>query len=98
MFSKVELEDFWQNKPYGEFTRLAKSVKGKKKYKIRTTAYRAVEETIGTRETEVWAKDYSDAISRLNSETNRNTLMRELNLKSWDSSVKYKTEVVRDNT
>ena len=89
MFTKQELDDFWETKPYGEFTKTVKSMKGKKKYKLRTTAYKIKEELIGEEEMVILAKDYSEATSRLNQEKATTSLKRKYGLTSWDTSIRY---------
>lgn len=94
VFSKAELEDIWNNKPYGHFTKLVKSVKGKKKYKIKTVAYKTTEEVLGEGETIVLAKTRDDAIGRLNQEKCVTALRHKLKLQPWDPSVRYKTMIL----
>lgn len=94
MLSKAELEDIWENKPYGEFTKLVKSTKGKKRYKIKTVAYKMIEEVLGEEETIVLAKDPKDAVSSVNHNRSVESLRRKLSLSVWDSKVRYITKFV----
>jgi len=98
VFSKAELDDIWENKPHGHFTKLVKSVKGKKKYKIKTVAYRTTEEVLGEEETVVLAKTRDDAIGRLNQERCVTALRHKLKLQLWDHSVRYKTMILGEVT
>lgn len=38
--TKEEMEDIWQNKPYGYWTQLRKINKGKKRYKVKIQPYK----------------------------------------------------------
>jgi hypothetical protein len=96
LFTREELENIWQNKPYGYFRDQLKKIKGKQKFKIKLTAYKTEKTELGSIETTVYAKDRSDAIF-----TNRTTLESKLKVKldlpQWDSNVNidWQTEVVR---
>ena len=92
VFSKAELDDIWENKPHGHFTKLVKSVKGKKKYKIKTVAIKTVEEILGEEESIVLAKNYDDALGSLNHNCGVNSLRLKLKLTSWDTKVRYITK------
>ena len=94
VFSKAELDDIWENKPHGHFTKLVKSVKGKKKYKIKTVAIKTVEEILGEEESIVHAKNNHDALGRLNQERCVTALRPKHKLKPWDPSVRYKTMIL----
>jgi hypothetical protein len=89
MFSKQELDDIWENKPYGHFTPLKKSIKGKSKYKIKVTAHKVVEQELGSEESVVLAKDHVDAIEGLNLSRARESLRLKLGLPSWSNGVRY---------
>ena len=60
MFTKQDLEDIWNNKPYGYFTNMMKNMKGKKKYRVLCTAYEEVD--ITKEESVVFAKSGNEAI------------------------------------
>lgn len=94
MFNKVELDDIWENKPYGEFTKLVKSTKGKTKYRIKTVAIKTVEEVLGEEESIVLAKDSKDAVSSVNHSRSVESLRRKLSLSVWDPKVRYITKFV----
>lgn len=94
MFSKQELDDMWENKPYGYFTKLTKGQKGKTRYKIKTVAYKVVEEVLGEEETIVWAKSSTDAVSSVNHNKSVGALRQRLSLNVWDSKVRYITKFV----
>jgi hypothetical protein len=57
--SRSEMEDIWNNKPYGYLKTLKKKFKGKKKYKVKLQpyAYKFYE----TYEVEVMARNISDS-------------------------------------
>lgn len=90
-FTRSELEELWATKPYGEFSRMVKSMKGKKKYRIKTQAIRVVEEVLGEEETVVLSKDYYGATSNANVARNVEALRLRLGLTSWDHKIKYAT-------
>jgi len=96
MFTREELEDLWNNKPYGEFTRLKKERKGKRKYLLTCTAYKRI--TVTSMSTEVYAKDPYEA--RSNHENSlrmrmQQTLRTEHNIDTWDSTVSYQYTVAQ---
>ena len=94
-FTRSELEEFWDSKPYGEFSRMVKSMnksmKGKKKYRIKTQAIRIVEEVLGEEETIVLSKDHYGATSNANTFRNAEALRLRLGLATWDHKVQYRT-------
>ena len=94
MLSKQELDDIWENKPHGYFTKMVKATKGKKKYKIKTVAYRLNEEVLGEEEAVVWAKDSKEAVSSVNHDVSVQTLRRRLSLPTWEPKVRYITKFV----
>ena len=94
MFTREELEDIWQNKPYGYFHQQLKNTKGKKKYKIKITAYKTEKIELGSLETIVLAKDASDATGSINVNNAKTTLMLKLNLGKWDPTIQYTYQVV----
>lgn len=73
MLSKQELDDIWENKPYGYFTQLKKTLASKEKlnkYKITARQFKIEEVELATAEEEVYAKNQDayqvrDAITRL---------------------------------
>lgn len=94
MFSKQELEDIWENKPYGYFAKKVKTMKGKTKYRILTVAYKTVEEVLGEEEAVVWAKDSKDALSSANHYASVQVLRRKLSLPTWEPKVRYTTKLI----
>jgi alpha-mannosidase len=96
IFTKEELEDIWQNKPYGYFHQQLKSIKGKKRYKIKITAYKTEKIELGSLETIVLAKDASDATGSVNVNAAKSSLMLKLNLGKWDptTTIQYTYQVV----
>lgn len=91
-FTRSELEELWDSKPYGEFSRMVKSMKGKKKYRIKTQAIRIIEEVLGEEETIVLSKDDYGATSNANVARNVDTLRSRLGLPSWNHKVQYRTQ------
>lgn len=94
MLSKQELEDIWENKPYGYFAKKVKTMKGKTKYRILTVAYKTVEEVLGEEEAVVWAKDSKEAVSSINHDASVQTLRRKLSLPTWEPKVRYVTKCI----
>ncbi len=86
MFTKQDLEDIWNNKPYGYFTNMMKNMKGKKKYKVLCTAYEKVD--IAKEESVVFAKS-SDKAIKLASNDLKLSLNKILS-KSISSNVKFR--------
>lgn len=89
--TRQELEDIWENKPYGHFSRLLKERKGMKKFIVTTEALQAV--VVDKEVQEVWAKDYSSAQTKVHSAAT-NVLRRRLGFNMWDDSVSYSTKAV----
>lgn len=57
--TRQELEDIWENKPYGYFAKMVKDLKGKKKFRVVTEA--TCSTVIDKEEQIVWAKDANAA-------------------------------------
>lgn len=92
MFTKQQLDDMWQNMPYGEFSRLKKNAKGKKKYNVTCVMTKSAE--VSRTSIEVYAKDASAAIDSV-SYSLKQKLMRENGATSWqDCMFKFHTNVV----
>jgi hypothetical protein len=89
MLTKQDLEDIWNNKPYGYFTNMMKNMKGKKKYKVLCTAYEEVD--IAKEESVVFAKSGNEAI-RLASNDLRVSINKTLG-KSTSSNVNFRYKV-----
>lgn len=89
--TRQELEDIWENKPYGHFSRLLKERKGTKKFIVTTEARQAV--VVDKEVQEVWAKDYSAAQTKVHSAATL-VLRRRLGLNLYDGSVSYVTKAV----
>jgi hypothetical protein len=98
MLSKEELDDIWESKPHGYFTKYVKDTKGKKKYVVKTTAYRIKEEVLGEKETVVFAKAFDEALKSASLENAKLGLLRELGYPSWEaygSTTRFKHTIVR---
>lgn len=89
MLTKQDLEDIWNNKPYGYFTNMMKNMKDKKKYRVLCTAYEEVD--IAKEESVVFAKSGNEAI-KLASNDLRLSLNKILS-KSISSNVKFRYKV-----
>jgi hypothetical protein len=90
MFSKQELDDIWQTKPYGWFSRMVKENKGKKKYTVTCTVYKYIE--LGNVTTTVYAKDSKTAIGSVSSQL-RSKLNVDLKLPHWSDEYTYRYKV-----
>ena len=89
MFTKQDLEDIWNNKPYGYFTNMMKNMKGKKKYRVLCTAHEEVD--IAKEESVVCAKSGNEAI-KVASNDLRLSLNKILS-KSISPNVKFRYKV-----
>ena len=90
MFTKQQLDDMWQNMPYGEFSRLKKNAKGKKKYNVTCIAHKQVE--VGKTSATVYAKDSTAAINSISNQL-RSKLNLELGLSQWSKEYTYRYTV-----
>lgn len=88
MLSKAELDDIWENTPYGHFSRIIKTRKGTRKYIVTTEAREVV--VIDREVQEVWAKDHASA-QRLVHSTAVNAIQRRLGRDRWDPKTSYVT-------
>jgi predicted N-acyltransferase len=86
--TRQELEDIWENKPYGYFSKLLSERKGKKKYIVTTEVRKA--SIVGTIIQEVWAKDATSAQNIVHS-TACNTLRQEHGFNAWEPSLSFTT-------
>ena len=90
-FTREELEDIWENKPYGYFSKMVEDVKGKKKFIVTTDARKSV--VVDTEVQTVWAKDAHQAQNIAHGAAT-NVLRRRLGFNMWDGSVSYSTKAV----
>lgn len=86
--TRQELEDIWENKPYGYFPKMLKERKGSKKYTVTTEARKA--SIVGAIIQEVWAKDATSAQNKVHS-TACNMLRQEHGFNAWDTSLSFTT-------
>ena len=87
--TRQELEDIWENKPYGYFSKMLKERKGTKKYIVTTEA--RMSSTVDQEVVEVWAKDYSDATRKATAKS-VDVLRKRLGLGPWGNpSVNFVT-------
>ena len=90
--TRQDLEDIWENKPYGYFSKLLTERKGKKKYRVTTQMQKW--SVVDTDEQEVWAKDSTSAASQgLQPATLR--LRNKHGLTTWDGSVSFSSKAVQ---
>lgn len=89
--TRQELEDIWESKPHGFFTKMVKDLKGKKKYVVRTDAKKVV--VVDSEVRTVWAKD-ANAAQYLAHNTNISALRRRLGVDMWDNSMSYSTKAM----
>ena len=95
--TRQELEDIWENKPYGYFAKMVKDLKGKKKYVVTTHVKKEV--IVDTEVQTVWAKDahsaqnlvHNTSVTALKRRLD-GTLRRRLEVNQWDSSMSFSTK------
>lgn len=90
MFTKQELDDIWETKPYGWFAREVKNKKGKKKYSVTCTVHKEVE--VGKSSATVYANTSKSAIDTVSFQL-RSKLNLELGLSQWDNKCIYRYTV-----
>lgn len=98
MLTKADLDEIWETKPYGYFSKYVKDTKGKKKYVVKTTAYKIKEEVLGEKETVIFAKAQDDALKSASLENAKLGLLRELGYPSWEaysSTTRFRHNIVR---
>lgn len=96
MLTKAELDDIWKTKPYGYFSKYVKDTKGKKKYVVKTTAYKIKEEVLGEKETVVFAKTQDEALKSASLENVKLGLIRDLGYPSWEAyTTRFRHNIVR---
>jgi hypothetical protein len=89
--TRQDLEDIWENKPYGYFSKMLSTRKGKKKYRVITELRKT--SVIDTDEQEVWAKDATAAQSLVHQSATLR-LRNKHGLTQWDGFVNYTSKVV----
>jgi hypothetical protein len=92
MFSKQELDDIWETKPYGWFHQTVKNNKGKNKYTVTCIAFKEVE--AGKTSATVYAKNSTAAINSISRQL-QSKLNLELGLSKWNNKHVYR--YVADN-
>ena len=97
MLTKAELDDIWDSKPYGYFAKYVKDTKGKKRYSVKTTAYRVTvtEEVLAEKETLILAKKPDEALRSAQLNNVELGIKRQLGLTSWDNTLRFKNTIVR---
>jgi len=96
MLTKADLDEIWETKPYGYFSKYVKDTKGKKKYVVKTTAYKIKEEVLGEKETVIFAKTQDDALRSADLQNAKLTLLREFGYPSWEAyTTRFKHNIVR---
>lgn len=91
--TRQELEDIWENRPYGYFAKMLKERKGTKKYRVTTEVRKTSVIVIGTDEQEVWAKDATAAQGLVHQQAVLR-LRNKHGLAVWDSSVVFSTKAI----
>lgn len=86
-FTREELEDIWQNKPYGHFTKVQKQIKGKKRFLFTVKAYKTVE--IESETVEVWAKNANEVCCTYGLDLNKRIRAR-LGFEGWPENISFK--------
>lgn len=98
MFTREELEDMWETKPHGHFTKLMKDSKGKKRFterfKVKTTALKTTRIELDSETEVVYAKDAKSATSSAHDMSSR-VIRKRLNLDRWDASVIFTSQVMK---
>lgn len=89
--TRQDLEDIWENKPYGYFSKMLSTHKGKKKYCVITELRKT--SVIDTDEQEVWAKDATAAQSLVHQSATLR-LRNKHGLTQWDGSVVFSTKAI----
>jgi hypothetical protein len=89
--TRQDLEDIWENKPYGYFSKVLSERKGKKKYRVITELRKT--SVIDTDEQEVWAKNATAAQSLVHQSATLR-LRNKHKLTMWDSSVIFSTKAI----
>ncbi len=98
MLTKAELDDIWETKPYGYFTKYMNDKKGKKRYVVKTIAYKVKEEVLGEKETIIFAKTQDEALKSANLENVKLGLLREFRQPSWEAystTTRFRHTIVR---
>jgi hypothetical protein len=97
MLTKTELDDIWETKPYGYFAKYVKDTKGKKRYSVKTTAYRVTvtEEILAEKETLVLAKNPDEALRSTQLNNTQLGIKQQLGLSTWDNTLRFKNIIVR---
>jgi hypothetical protein len=91
--TRQDLEDIWENKPYGHFAKMLKERKGTKKYRVTTEVRKTSVVVIDTDEQEVWAKDATAAQGLVHQQAVFR-LRNKHGLAVWDSSVVFSTKAI----
>ena len=89
-FTREELEDIWENKPYGYFSKMVKDIKGKKKFIVTTEARKS--EVVDTEVQTVWAKDAHQA-QNIAHGTNCAKIRVRLDA-DWNTAISYSTRAM----
>lgn len=89
--TRQELEDIWENKPYGYFAKMVKDLKVKKKYVVTTVANKVV--VVDSEIQTVWAKD-ANAAQYIAHNISVSALRRRLGTGTRYGSMNYSTKAV----
>jgi hypothetical protein len=88
MFARGELQDIWDNRPYGYFTQEVRQRKGKSRYVVTCFAYRTIKQPVGDVSMEIFASSMEAATKQASSSL-RAHLVREKQIGPWDNDITY---------
>lgn len=94
MFTREELDDMWETKPHGHFTKIMKDSKGKKRFTVKTTALKTTRVELDSETEVVYAKDAKSATSLMHDKSSH-VIRQRLNLDRWDASVSFTSQVMK---
>lgn len=94
MFTREELEDMWETKPHGHFTKLMKDSKGKKRFTVKTTALKTTRIELDSETEVVYARNAKSATSLAHDKSSR-VIRQRLDLDRWNASVSFTSLVMK---
>lgn len=92
MFTRSELEDIWNNQPYGYFQKMMHQQKGKKKYKLTCLAYRQT--LIAQEDAVVYAKNKTAAEAMTYGLSQQLRAKHGIEVGAYDIVYRYRAECV----
>lgn len=94
MFTREELEDIWQTKTHGHFSKLMKDHKGKKKFTVKTVAIKVSRTELDSETIVVYAKSENTAKS-IAYNRSAPVIRQRLGSTPWESAVIFSSELVK---